>query len=102
MAQRVRDELRREAGFGCGPGEVLLVAAADDKLAFAPLVEVAVAGRAVVGDVFVDGVGDVLRQRDVAVVALLAELRRAGPGPPGDLPVDAQKCAGRSSVPPRY
>jgi hypothetical protein len=60
----VRDELRRQAGFGCGAGEVLLVAAADDKLVLAPLIEVAVAGRAVAGDVLVDGVGDVLRKRD--------------------------------------
>src|SRR5260370_35770966 len=94
MAQRVRDELRREAGFGCGPGEVLLVAAADDKLAFAPLVEVAVGGRAVVGDVFVDAVGDVLRQRDVAVVALLAELRRAEAGPRVDPRAVAQDGGG--------
>ncbi len=48
MAQRVRDKLWRQASFGRGPGEVLLVAAADDKLVLAPLVEVAVAGRAVV------------------------------------------------------
>src|SRR5713226_6015911 len=90
MAQRVRDKLRRQAGFGRGPGEVLLVAAADDKLVLAPLVEVAVAGRAVVGDVLVDGVGDVLRQRDVPVVAFVSELERAEPGLLVDLLVDAQ------------
>src|SRR5260370_381203 len=80
MAQRVRDELRREAAFGCGPGEVLLVAAADDKLAFAPLVEVAVAGRAVVGDGFFDGGGDVLRPRGCSVGGPLCDLRLAAPG----------------------
>src|SRR6266567_8599661 len=93
MAQRVRDKLWRQASFGRGPGEVLLVAAADDELVLAPLVEVAVAGRAVVGDVLVDSVGDVLRYRDVPVVALLAELQRAEPGLLVDLLADAQDGA---------
>jgi hypothetical protein len=57
----VRDELWREARLvRCAP-EVLLVAAADDELVFAALEKVSVAGGAVVGDVLVDRLADVLR-----------------------------------------
>jgi hypothetical protein len=55
VAQRVRDELRREPCFRCGPCEVLLIAAADDEFVLAALEQVPVAGGAVVGgDVLVD------------------------------------------------
>ena len=70
-------------------------------------VEVAVAGRAVAGDVLVDGVADVQGQRDVAVVAFLSEFQRAELGLLVDLLTDTQDGAvgdpapGTGSAPPR-
>jgi hypothetical protein len=50
VAQRVRDELRRQAGFLGGPLEGFLVAAADDQLVLPSLEQVPIAGRAVLVD----------------------------------------------------
>ena len=49
MAQRVRDELRRQPGTGGGALEVLLIGAADDELVLPALEQVAVGRRAVLG-----------------------------------------------------
>jgi hypothetical protein len=77
VAQRVRDELRRQPGPGGGTLEVLLVGAADDELVLAALEQVTVRGGAVLGNLLVDRLADVLGQRNVAELTLPTELQRS-------------------------
>ena len=69
-------ELRGQPGPGGGALEVLLVGATDDELVLAALEQVPVGRGAVPGNVLVDRLADVLRQRDVAELPLLPELQR--------------------------
>src|SRR6185437_5931673 len=73
-----------------GPLEVFLVAAADDELVLAALEQVPVAGGAVLGDVLVDRLAHVLRQRDVAELPRYAELEWPQLGAGVDLLLDPQ------------
>src|SRR5260370_25800094 len=74
VAQGMRDELQRQAGPGCGALEVFLVTAAHDQLVLSALEQVPVGRGAVPGDVLVDRLADVIRQRDVAELPFPAEL----------------------------
>jgi len=60
MAQGMRNEPLRQACCCRRPGGILLVAAPDDELVLTSLVEIAVAGSAVVSAVLVESLGDVL------------------------------------------
>ena len=96
MPQRVRDELRRQPGLPGGALEVLVVGAAGHVLVPAPPEQVPVLGGPVAGDVLVDRLRHVQRQRDVTELALDPELQRLQlrdrvdllPHPQGGPPVD--------------
>jgi hypothetical protein len=77
------DELRRQSCPGGGPLEVFLVAAADDQIVLTALDQVPVGRGAVLGDMLVDRLADVLGQRDVAELPRDAELQTSRSPSPG-------------------